>query len=177
MNQDRATTTDPGRTRTSKGSDGHHAPTDGLQAYERRTGMQTEQYQATQETRRAGLRALRAALLQTHKEVIRYDRGQYERVRGPIPAGQFVQIVTEDDHFRWLDPLSRLIVEIDEELDGADHHDDTCRAVATAAEKLFGAGGDPAFRQRYHEALQDEPAVTVAHGQLMSVIAQLRKLT
>ncbi|CAG9165726.1 hypothetical protein CURE108131_01560 [Cupriavidus respiraculi] len=177
MNQYRATTPDTGRTQASMGSDNQHAPADGLHEDERRTGMQTEQYQATQETRRAGLRALRAALLQSHKEVIQYDRGQYERLRGPIPAGQFVQIVTEDDHFRWLDPLSRLIVEIDEELDGGEHHDDTCRAVAGAAEKLFGPSGDPAFRQRYHEALQDEPAVTVAHGQLMSVIVQLRKLS
>lgn len=139
--------------------------------------MLTEQYQATQESRRAGLRALRAALLKSHKEIIQYDRGEYERVYGPIPPGLFVQIVTEDSYFRWLDPLSRLIVEIDEELDGGDHHDATCRAVAAAAERLFSSRGDPAFRERYHEALQDEPAVTVAHGQLMSVINQLRQLS
>ncbi|MBO4122951.1 hypothetical protein J5T34_19680 [Cupriavidus gilardii] len=140
-------------------------------------GMLTEeQYQATQESRRAGLRALRAALLKSHKEIIQHDRNEYERLYGPIPAGQFVQIVTEDNYFRWLDPLSRLIVEIDEELDGPKHHDGTCRAVAEAAARLFSTQGDPAFRERYHGALQDEPAVTVAHGQLMSVIAQLRKL-
>lgn len=139
--------------------------------------MLTEQYRATQESRRAGLRALRAALLKSHKEIIQYDRGEYERLYGPIPAGLFVQIVTEDSYFRWLDPLSRLIVEIDEELDGGEHHDATCAAVAAAAERLFSSQGDPAFRQRYHEALQDEPAVTVAHGQLMSVIAQLRQLS
>ncbi|MBY4895972.1 hypothetical protein [Cupriavidus sp. AU9028] len=136
----------------------------------------TEQYLATQESRRAGLRALRAALLKSHKEIIQYDRAEYERLHGRIPAGQFVQIVTEDRYFRWLDPLSRLIVEIDEELDGPEHHDDTCRAVASAAERLFSQRGDPLFRQRYQGALQDEPAVTVAHGQLMSVIAQLRQL-
>ncbi|MGN8554587.1 UNVERIFIED_CONTAM: hypothetical protein OHV15_18585, partial [Microbacterium sp. SLM126] len=92
--------------------------------------MPSEQFLATQETRRSGLRALRAALLQVHKEVIGYDRGQYERLHGPIPAGQFVQLVTEESFFRWLDPLSRLIIEIDEELDGDEHHDETCRAVA-----------------------------------------------
>lgn len=138
--------------------------------------MLTEQYRATQESRKAGLRALRAALLKSHKEIIQYDRGEYERLYGPIPSGLFVQIVTEDSYFRWLDPLSRLIVEIDEELDGGDHHDATCGAVAAAAERLFSAQGDPMFHQRYHEALQDEPAVTVAHGQLMSVIAQLKQL-
>lgn len=138
--------------------------------------MPPEKYQATQEGRRAGLRALRAALLHSHKEVIQYARGQYERLHGPIPAGQFVQIITEDHYFRWLDPLSRLIVEIDEELDGPEHHDSTCRAVAAAAEKLFGPGGDPVFRKSYHEALQDEPSVTVSHGQLVSVITQLRQL-
>ncbi len=138
--------------------------------------MPNEQFLAIQETRRSGLAALRASLLQVHKEVIGYDRGQYERLHGPIPAGQFVQLVTEESFFRWLDPLSRLIIEIDEELEGKEHHDDTCRAVATAAEKLFSERGDAAFRKRYQEALQDESGVIVAHGRLMSVIGQLRQL-
>lgn len=139
--------------------------------------MPSEQFLAIQENRRSGLRALRAALLQVHKEVIGYERGQYERLYGPIPAGQFVQIVTEDAYFRWLDPLSRLIIEIDEELDSKEHHDETCRAVAAASEKLFSQRGDPAFCKRYQEALQDESGVIVAHGQLMNVIGQLRQLT
>ncbi|MEN7529486.1 MULTISPECIES: hypothetical protein [unclassified Cupriavidus] len=139
-------------------------------------GMPSEQFLAIQETRRSGLRALRAALLEVHKEVIGYDRGQYERLHGPIPAGQFVQLITEEAFFRWLDPLSRLIVEIDEELDGDEHHDETCRAVAGATQKMFSERGDEAFRKRYQEALQDEASVTVAHGRLMSVIGQLRQL-
>ncbi|WP_115664531.1 hypothetical protein [Cupriavidus taiwanensis] len=139
-------------------------------------GMPNEQFLATQETRRSGLKALRAALLQVHKEVIGHDRAQYEQLNGPIPAGLFVQLVTEDKYFRWLDPLSRLIIEIDEELEAKEHHDDTCRAVGRAAEKLFSDGADPAFRKRYQEALQDESGVIVAHGRLMSVIGQLRQL-
>jgi hypothetical protein len=139
-------------------------------------GMPNEQFLATQETRRSGLQALRAALLQVHKEVIGYDRGQYERLKGPIPAGLFVQLVTEDNFFRWLDPLSRLIIEIDEELESPEHHDETCRAVARATERLFSEKGDSSFRKRYQEALQDESSVIVAHGRLMSVIGQLRQL-
>jgi len=139
-------------------------------------GMPSEQFLATQETRRSGLQALRAALLQVHKEVIAYDRSQYERLRGPIPAGLFVQLVTEDDYFRWLDPLSRLIIEIDEELESREHHDETCRAVARAAERLFSDKADAAFRKRYQGALQDESGIIVAHGRLMSVIGQLRQL-
>jgi len=138
--------------------------------------MPTEQFLALQESRRACLRALRAGLLHVHKEVIRYDRTQYERVHGPVPSGRFVQVVTEDPYFRWLDPLSRLIIEIDEELDGAEHHDDTCRAVADAAAKLFSDRGDETFRTRYQQALQDESAVVIAHSALLSVIAQLRQL-
>ncbi|MDQ0138600.1 hypothetical protein J2T05_000173 [Cupriavidus necator] len=138
--------------------------------------MPNEQFLATQETRRLGLKALRAALLQVHKEVIGHDRAQYERLNGPIPAGLFVQLVTEDNYFRWLDPLSRLIIEIDEELEAKEHHDDTCRAVGRAAEKLFSDGADAAFRKRYQQALQDESGVIVAHGRLMSVIGQLRQL-
>lgn len=138
--------------------------------------LPTDKFEATQETRRDGLKALRAALMKTHKEVLQYDKSLFERVHGPVPAGQFVQILTENPYFRWLDPLSRLIVEIDEELDSPEHHDETCRAVAKAAETLFGPKGDETFRSRYHDALQDEPGVTVAHGQLVSVIAQLRQL-
>ncbi|WP_043355133.1 hypothetical protein [Cupriavidus basilensis] len=138
--------------------------------------MPHEQFLAKQEDRRSGLRALRAALLKVHKEVIALNRVEYERLHGPIPAGLFVQVVTEETYFRWLDPLSRLIIEIDEELDAPEHHDETCKAVATATEKLFGPDSDPAFRDRYQQALQDESGVIVAHGQLMKVVAQLRQL-
>jgi hypothetical protein len=136
--------------------------------------MPTEQFLALQESRRACLRALRAGLLHLHKEVISHDRERYERAHGPVPAGRFVQLVTENPYFRWLDPLSRLIIEVDEELDTDEHHDDTCRAVADAAEKLVTGRGDTAFRERYQQVLQDEPAVVVAHGALLSVIGQLR---
>ncbi|WP_454726304.1 MULTISPECIES: hypothetical protein [Cupriavidus] len=138
--------------------------------------MPNEQFLARQEDRRSGLRALRAALLKAHKELITLNRAEYERLHGPIPAGLFVQIVTEETYFRWLDPLSRLIIEIDEELEAPEHHDQTCRAVAAAAEKLFGPQSDPVFRERYQQALQDESGVIVAHGQLMKVIGQLRQL-
>ncbi|WP_420991919.1 hypothetical protein ACKI2N_027120 [Cupriavidus sp. 30B13] len=138
--------------------------------------MPNEQFLARQEDRRSGLRALRAALLKAHKELITLNRAEYERLYGPVPAGLFVQIVTEEPYFRWLDPLSRLIIEIDEELEAPEHHDQTCRAVAAATEKLFGPQSEPAFRERYQQALQDESGVIVAHGQLMKVIGQLKQL-
>lgn len=141
--------------------------------------MADEALQITQEKHLAWLRSLRAALLQLHKDVVAYDRLGYERLYGPVGSGRFVQILIEEPWFRWLDPLSRLIIEIDEELESDVQLDETCRAIANSTERLFAPVGDNVeseFCRRYKQSLQGDPQVVLSHGQLLSVIKAFKSL-
>lgn len=61
---------------------------------------------------------LRLALLDLHRSLIDLERRQYEKLNGTQSAGDFLQVMAFSDEMRWLDPLNRLIVMLDEALDG-----------------------------------------------------------
>ncbi|VVE50952.1 hypothetical protein PCO31111_04716 [Pandoraea communis] len=115
------------------------------------------------------MQALRAALLSQHKVLIANDRRQYEAVFGPVPTGRFVQLLTEDAWFRWLDPLSRLIVALDEWLEQTPPLAEAGIALADEAAKLF-RNADAEFGERYRLALQQAPDAVL--GQRQVVVAQ-----
>lgn len=120
----------------------------------------------------AAMQALRAALLAQHKVLIANDRQQYEAVFGPVPTGRFVQLLTEDAWFRWLDPLSRLIVALDEWLEQTPPLGDAGIALADEAAKLF-RNTDAEFGERYRLALQQAPEAVLGQSQ---VVAALRSV-
>src|SRR5258708_29107075 len=64
------------------------------------------------------LEELRPALLALHKTLVDSERVTYEKTVGAIRSpNQFLQLLTTDPWFAWLQPLSQLIVSIDEALD------------------------------------------------------------
>src|SRR5437763_8135099 len=63
------------------------------------------------------LRYARNILLSLHKSLIDFERATYERIYGPMNAGQFLNTLLEDENFAWLRKFSMLIVEIDEMFD------------------------------------------------------------
>ena len=63
------------------------------------------------------LQYARNILLSLHKSLIDFERAAYERVNGPMNAGQFLNTLLEDQNFAWLRKFSMLIVEIDEMFD------------------------------------------------------------
>ena len=124
----------------------------------------------------AGLRqqllALRSSLLGLHKTLLDSERVEYEQTIGKIQSpNHFLQLLTRDPWFAWLHPLSQLIVAMDEALDGeepltAERTDSLVRqsqALLVASES--GAG----FARHYHEALQRDPDVILAHGAMARV--------
>ncbi|VVE01855.1 hypothetical protein PEP31012_02156 [Pandoraea eparura] len=117
----------------------------------------------------ADMQTLRAALLAQHKVLIANDRLQYEAVFGPVPTGRFVQLLTEDAWFRWLDPLSRLIVALDEWLEQTPPQADAGIALADEAAKLFRRT-DVEFGERYRLALQQAPDAVLGQGQVMTAL-------
>ena len=117
----------------------------------------------------AAMQALRAALLAQHKVLIANDRQQYEAVFGPVPTGRFVQLLTEDAWFRWLDPLSRLIVALDEWLEQTPPLADAGIALADEAGKLF-RHTDAEFGERYRLALQQAPDAVLGQSQVVAAL-------
>jgi hypothetical protein len=108
--------------------------------------------------------ALRTALLSLHRELLQAQRVESERLGGRMSAGEVLQAAADDLRFDWLRTLSQLIAELDA---AGDEPERVTAALARARELL--APPDPAtpFGARYLRALQDHPAVVMAHRDAM----------
>jgi hypothetical protein len=117
----------------------------------------------------------RFALLHVHRALLEAERIRYERQHGRVPgSGAFLQVVLNDPWFYWLRPIPTLIALLDEWLEA----DPPPVDAATRAELLLAQvrdrlrpdenGAD--FQQRYHQLLQEEPTVAVAHAEMRKLI-------
>jgi hypothetical protein len=116
------------------------------------------------------LRAVRHALLRLHKALVDSERVTYERVQGRVATkGELLQLVIHDSWFVWLRPVSELIVRLDGLLEG-DEPTIVAEGAGVTAEirqLLTPAEGGPGFATHYFEALQRDPAVVLAHADVM----------
>ena len=122
---------------------------------------------------RSRLGELRSRLLDLHKTLLDDAKVAYEMDRGRIPsAGALLQLVIGDPWFAWLQQLSGLIVRIDEMTDAeAKATDADAKALSDQVDRLLipsETGAD--FARRYFEALQRQPAVVLAHGDVKRVL-------
>ena len=124
-------------------------------------------------TTRARLADLRTRLLALHKALLEDSKAQYEMDRGRVAgAGALLQLVINDPWFAWLHQISEIIVRIDEltvaESPGAEAD---ARTLIDQIDKLLvpSEGGDT-FSRRYFEAIQRQPAVVLAHGDVKRVL-------
>lgn len=115
---------------------------------------------------------LRDALLKLHKALIDSERIGYEQTFGSITSpANFLRLLTQDPWFAWLRPLSGFITVIDETLDGEEPitirhvHKFTIRARAMLVVDESGEG----FGRQYFEALQRDPDVVLAHGEVVKL--------
>src|SRR5882672_1682237 len=68
-----------------------------------------------QEQVRQRLTTIRLALLDLHKALVDSERVSYEKTVGQISSpNHFLQLLTRDPWFAWLQPFSQLIVAMDE---------------------------------------------------------------
>ena len=114
-------------------------------------------------------RALRSALLALHKELLETQRIQAERFAGRMTAGEVLQAAADDLRFGWLRTLSQLIAELDEAV-RADEAERVDAVVARAQELLAPPDAATAFGARYLRALQDHPAVVLAHRDAVAAL-------
>lgn len=118
---------------------------------------------------RARLQTLRSSLLSLHKALVDSERVEYEATVGKIPSpNHFLHLLTTDPWFAWLSPLSRLIVSIDETLGDKEPltHTRVEALVNEAAALLVASETGAGFAQHYNEALQRDPDVVLAQGQV-----------
>jgi hypothetical protein len=119
------------------------------------------------------LRGLRRGLLKLHKTLIESERDGYERINGPIRgSGHFLQLLIGDPWFAWLRPISTLVTRIDE-LQDADEPataDEMTALVREARELLDPSATGGGLGPAYHAALQRDPAVVLAHGEVARVL-------
>lgn len=118
---------------------------------------------------RERLERLRHALLSLHKTLVDSERITYEKTIGAIQSpNHFLQLLTRDPWFAWLQPLSQLIVSMDEALDSeealtaaaADSFIKEARVLLTPSESGDG------FSHHYYDAMQRDPDVVFAHAEV-----------
>jgi hypothetical protein len=123
----------------------------------------------------AQLREVRQALLKLHKILLEVERQNHERVAGRIENSyQFLQLVMQDKTFAWLRYLSELIVQIDELLDTEEGpSEDRARQLLEQARFLVTPAEDgDEFQKKYFTALQESPAVVLAHAEVVRVLGK-----
>lgn len=112
---------------------------------------------------------LRDALLHLHKMLVDSERISYEQTMGTIPSpNHFLQLLTNDPWFAWLQPLSQLIVAMDQALDSKSQPLTPAEAdalVNQARQLLVASDAGEGFSKHYFDALQRDPDVVLAHAQ------------
>lgn len=122
---------------------------------------------------RQNLVALRQALLRLHKSLLDMERRNYERLYGPVTAGELFRLVVDDPQFSWLHNISEFVVRIDEALASQTGVTETDSHVAVSlARKIFAPSesGD-GFQKKYFDAIQRDPSVVMEHAALVRLFS------
>jgi hypothetical protein len=128
----------------------------------------------TTTTPRDQLAALRLPLLELHRALLESERRMYEVEHGRVTPGELLNLALTHGQFAWLRPLSELIVRIDEliALDDLPDQGDVDSVAAQARNVLTPLQGGTAAEQRYDRAIQNDPAVLLAHRAVMQVLTK-----
>lgn len=124
---------------------------------------------------RTKLTELRTRLLALHKALLDDAKTAYELDRGRIATpGALLQLVIHDPWFAWLHQISELVVRIDEmTVPDAKAGEPDVRAVLEQIDRLLlPSETGELFARRYFEALQRQPAVVLAHGDVKKHLKQ-----
>lgn len=127
---------------------------------------------------RRRLSELRHALLTLHKTLVDSERVSYEQAVGPIQSpNHFLQLLTRDPWFAWLQSFSQLIVAMDEALEEKEPL--TTAGVDALVKQtgllLVASESGEEFSGHYYAALQRDPDVVLAHAEVSKFIKPRRK--
>jgi hypothetical protein len=116
---------------------------------------------------RQQLQALRNSLLNLHKALVDSERVTYEKTVGTITSpNHFLKLLMGDPWFAWFQPLSQLIVAMDEVLDAKEPRTDpdADALIKQAGSLLVASEAGEGFARHYFDALQRDPDVVLAHA-------------
>lgn len=121
------------------------------------------------------LEEIRHAILNLHKSLVDSERVTYETTVGAIRSpSQFLQLLTTDPWFAWLQPLSQLIVSMDEALDSKEPVTDAAvnSTIKEANVLLSPSENGEGFSRHYFDAIQRDPDVVIAHAEVMKLFGR-----
>ncbi len=122
---------------------------------------------------REALGEISAALIPVHRLLIDASKSDYAFAYGPVGSARLVELIRTDPFFAWLQPLTSLIVEIDE-MRRTDFERQQAMSISERLERLFGTGGsDALFAERYFEILHREVTLAMAHAELRRAMQRL----
>jgi hypothetical protein len=127
------------------------------------------------DTLRKRLEKVRVGLLALHKALVDSERIGYEQTMGPIQSpNHFLQLLMRDPWFVWLQPLSQLVISMDEALDAKEPPADaTVEALLKEAWLLLAPSeSGEGFSRHYFNALQRDPNVILAHAEVTKLFGQ-----
>ena len=117
---------------------------------------------------RAALREVSKALLPLHRRLIDLAKEEYEFAVGPVPSPtQLVELVRTDPFFAWLQPMTTIIVDIDE-MARIDFEPGGVTAIAARVEQFLES-------ERYVTLLQRDVDVAIAHAALRKALTALSR--
>ncbi len=119
----------------------------------------------------ATLKAVRNGLLGLHRSLIESEKQVYEKSTGQsVNPGTLLQLLVNDPWFEWLRPFSILIAGIDEAVFDKKQPitPDLARTLLGETRKIVSPDpADRGFGETYRAALQRDPDVLAAHGELL----------
>lgn len=115
------------------------------------------------------LRAISHALQALHRELLEYQRRDYEKSFGRIGSDFYVlQLASQDPQFAWLRVLSAEMMRIDIALsDGGVDEGDLALTGARLRHLLSPNASGTGFQARYDEAMQADPSIVMAHARMI----------
>ena len=117
---------------------------------------------------------MRRELLDLHRALVDAERREYERFRGRMSDRAFLEALIGAPELAWLNPLTSLIVRLEEVLDEKVSQDAVEDCLAEIRKLLRPAPQGEGFQRKYAEAMQRSPDVVVAHGRVMGALAEPR---
>ncbi len=118
------------------------------------------------------LTTLRNALLQLHQAMLEYQRAMYEKQYGRVGStGKMFKLAASDKEFAWLRSLSELIVGVDAYIEGNTFTVKNVRNLMQYTKRLLSPSKKRGeFERLYSAALQNDPAVLLAHGKVVALL-------
>jgi hypothetical protein len=117
------------------------------------------------------LQELRRRLLHLHKTLLEMERADFERDFGRLTSGELLQLVINHAQFAWLRLISALVVQIDEMLNADEPATvNDFQELLSQARLLFNSPADEEFKEKYQAALQRDPAVVMAHSEVIDLL-------